>query len=73
MAWLHQVRNIVANRISFLYNYGRTCIDDVIRGIMKWMQESLFFSKSKDYQEAVELIKNECPQCLNRAGDKREG
>lgn len=40
---------------------------------MKWMQESLFFSKSKDYQEAVELIKNECPQCLNRAGDKREG
>ena len=40
---------------------------------MKWMQESLFFSKSKHYQEAVELIKNECPQCLNRAGDKREG
>lgn len=36
-------------------------------------EESLFFSKSKDYQEAVELIKNECPQCLNRAGDKREG
>lgn len=36
-------------------------------------EESLFFSKSEQYQEAMELIKARCPQYLSWAGDKREG
>ncbi|HBA47590.1 MAG TPA: hypothetical protein DCZ91_07280, partial [Lachnospiraceae bacterium] len=36
-------------------------------------EESLFFSKSEQYQEVMELIKDKCPQYLGWAGDKREG
>ncbi len=36
-------------------------------------EESLFFSKSEQYQEAMELIKDRCPQYLSWAGDRREG
>lgn len=36
-------------------------------------EESLFFPKSEQYQEAMELIKSKCPQYQNWAGDRREG
>lgn len=36
-------------------------------------EESLFFSKSEQYQEVMELIKDKCPQYPGWAGDKREG